>query len=351
MIFDKALEAAKFVGENYRGEKLYTGEKYEQLEADVFSRFDEFSSKVPNVICDEKSISTILEKYSHLNEEQKAAVMGICAGQNFNILVGRAGAGKTTTMRAISEIYEKNGARVVGMSLSAVAAENLGNDSGIESRTIASWTHEWRSHKIAQEKFLSFNSVVTDGILKQLDWYQDLKRYERSQLKSGDVIIIDESSMVGASDWKEILDAANRFDAKIIAVRDNNQFKAIASGDCFSKMLREQKHDIFELREIRRQEVNWMKEASGEFAKLNIFAGLIKYENNEKLHAIEKQNIANIVANKYLEFEKQGSTSVLCYKKNDCRKINEQIRLLKKEKGELGEDIVKINERHFSICF
>jgi ATP-dependent exoDNAse (exonuclease V) alpha subunit len=349
IIFDKALEEAKFVGENYRGEKLYTGKKYEQLEADVFSSFEEISSKTSKITCKEKTISAILEKYSYLNEQQKDAVIGICNEQNFNILIGRAGAGKTTTVRAISEIYEKNRARVVGMSLSAVAAENLGNDSGIESRTIASWTHEWRSYEIAQEKFLSFNSIVTDGILKQLDWYQDLKKYERSQLKSGDVIVIDESSMVGASDWREILNAANRFGAKIIAVGDNNQFKAIASGDCFSRMLQEQKHGVFELREIRRQEVNWMKEASDEFAKLNIFAGLVKYENNKKLHAIENQNIANIVANKYLEFEKQGSTSVLCYRRNDCRKINEQIRLLKKEKGELGEDIVKINERNFSI--
>ncbi|MDR0606285.1 MAG: AAA family ATPase [Bacteroidales bacterium] len=349
VIFDRALEEAKFVGENHRGEKLYTGEKYEQLESDVFSRFEEISSKSPNISCEEKIISEVLEKYSYLNQEQKTAVTGICDEQNFSILIGRAGAGKTTTVRAISEIYGKNGARVVGMSLSAVAAENLENDAKIESRTIAFWTHEWRSYEAAKEEFLSFDSVVTDGILKQLDWYQDLKRYEKSQLKSGDVIVIDESSMVGASDWKEILDAANKFGAKIIAVGDNNQFKAIASGDCFSRMLQEQKQGVFELCEIRRQEVDWMKEASNEFAKLNIFAGLVKYENNEKLHAIEDQKIANVVANKYLEFEKQGSVSVLCYRKDDCRKINEQIRLLKKEKGELSEDIAKINERNFSI--
>jgi ATP-dependent exoDNAse (exonuclease V) alpha subunit len=131
------------------------------------------------------------------------------------------------------------------MSLSAVASENLGKDAEIESKTIASWTHEWRSYEIAKEKFLSFDSVVTDGVLEQLDWYQDLKKYEKSQLKSGDVIIVDESSMVGASDWKEILDAADKFGTKIIAVGDDNQFKAIASGECFSRMLSEQKKLYF----------------------------------------------------------------------------------------------------------
>jgi hypothetical protein len=114
-------------------------------------------------------------------------------------------------------------------------------------------------------------------------------------------------------------------------------------------MLHTLKRGVFELQEIRRQEVSWMKEASNEFSKLNILEGLVKYENNGKLHAIEDQNIVDIVANKYLEFEKQGSTSVLCYRKNDCRKINEHIRFLKKAKGELSEDIIKVNERIFSI--
>jgi hypothetical protein len=52
------------------------------------------------------------------------------------------------------------------MSLSAVASENLGKDLGIESGTIASWSHKWRVYEIAREKFLSFNSIVTEGVLK-----------------------------------------------------------------------------------------------------------------------------------------------------------------------------------------
>jgi ATP-dependent exoDNAse (exonuclease V) alpha subunit len=93
----------------------------------------------------------------------------------------------------------------------------------IESKTIVSWAHSWRIYDNANEKFLSFESVVTDGVLKQLDWYQDLQRYRSSQLKSGDVIIVDEASMVGTADWKNILDAAEKFGAKVIAVGDDNQ--------------------------------------------------------------------------------------------------------------------------------
>ncbi len=135
-------------------------------------------------------------------------------------------------MRAVSEIYGQSGSRVIGMSISALASENLGKDAAIESKTIASWKYRWELYQMAKEKFLSFDSVVTDGVLKQLDWYNDLQRNEKYQLKSGDVIIVDEAGMVGAQEWKTVLAAAEKFSAKVIAVGDNNQFKPISAGDC-----------------------------------------------------------------------------------------------------------------------
>ena len=119
--------------------------------------------------CKAETVADILEKYTYLSEEQKDAVYGLTQNDNFGVLVGKAGAGKTTTMKAIAEIYKKSGARVIGMSLSAVASENLGKDADIESATIASWEYKWGIYERAKEKFLSFNSVVNDGMLKQLD--------------------------------------------------------------------------------------------------------------------------------------------------------------------------------------
>jgi ABC-type multidrug transport system ATPase subunit len=69
-------------------------------------------------------------------------LLGICGNRSFDILIGKAEAGKTTTMKAISEIYEQNGSKVIGMSLFAVASENLEKDAEIEIKTIASWSHE-----------------------------------------------------------------------------------------------------------------------------------------------------------------------------------------------------------------
>lgn len=343
MIFEKVLNEAKYVGESINGEFLYTGEKYQKLESDVFTSFDNLSNQEAKTRCKTTTVDSVLEKYTYLSLEQKNAVHGLTQSDNFGILVGKAGAGKTTTMKAIAEIYKKSGARVIGMSLSAVASENLGKDAGIESATIASWEYKWGIHDRAKEKFLSFNSVVNDGLLKQLDWFNDLKRYEGSQLKAGDVIIVDEAGMVGAKEWHTILKNAEKFGAKVIAVGDDNQFKPISSGDCFKQFMKQ--NNTFVLNEIRRQKEDWQKQASAEFAKLNTGTALGMYEEHGKIHETHG-DIGKTIAEKYISTE--GSTVVLCATNKECREINNAVREIKKNKGELGEDIVKIGDRNFA---
>ena len=109
--------------------------------------------------------------------------------------------------------------------------------------------------RLQKEKFLSFYEIIDHGILKQIDWYNDLKRYEGSQLKKGDVIIVDEAGMVGTENWNEMLKSAEKFGAKVIAVGDSNQFEAISSGDCFRKFIEiaKGKDQLFKLNEIGRQ--------------------------------------------------------------------------------------------------
>ncbi len=367
-VFEKILEEAEYVGESVKGEFLYTGKKYRELESDTLSKFDKL---IDNKI--EESDKNNTEKYDknlersegireyilgengeygYLSREQKRAVVGLTGNEQISVLAGKAGAGKTSTMKAVAEIYKNQGNRVIGMSLSAVASENLGHDAKIESMTIAKWTHNWRSYEIAKEKFLSFNEIIDHGILKQVDWYNDLKRYEGSQLKKGDVIIVDEAGIVGTESWNEILKSAEKFGAKVIAVGDSNQFEAIASGDCFRKFteIAKSKDHLFELNEIRRQKQEWMKEASIEFSKLNTIEGLTIYENHGNIKEYEnKEMVIKEAALSYIEKEKIGTTAVLCYTRATCHEVNTEIRNLKKEKGTLNKEIITtINGREFA---
>jgi ABC-type proline/glycine betaine transport system ATPase subunit len=70
-------------------------------------------SREGGVTCKKEIISYVLEKYSYLSLEQKEGVIRLKGESNFGILVGKVGAGKTTTMRVVSEIYRESGARVI----------------------------------------------------------------------------------------------------------------------------------------------------------------------------------------------------------------------------------------------
>ena len=353
--FEKVLEGAKYIGESVKGEFLYTGEKYQKLESDTLSKFDMLSE---NKIEKEDVYDGVRElvlsengQFGYLSSEQKSTVLGVTSNNQFSIVLGKAGAGKTSAMAAVSEIYKNQGRRVIGMSLSAVASENLGNDAKIESKTIASWTHDWRSYEIAKEKFLSFNEIIDNGVLKQIDWYKDLKRYEGSQLQKGDIIIVDEAGMVGTQNWNDILTVADRFGAKVIAVGDNNQFEAISSGDCFRKFVEtsKDKSTIYELNEIRRQNINWMKSASTLFSKLNTIEGLTVYENHGNVkELVNRENAIKEAAEAYIKNEKIGTTTVLCYKKSTVHEINNEIRKIKKLEDIIGDDIALVNSRNFA---
>lgn len=343
-IFEKILDSAKYVGENTKGEFVYTGEKYQKLESDVLNQFEKIANQDAKTQCSGEVIERVLNKYDYLNEEQRNAVKTLTSDRNLSILIGKAGAGKTTTMKAVAEIYKDGGARVIGMSLSAVASENLGREANIESGTIASWMHQRRLFEEAREKFLSFNEILAEGMLKQLDWYAQLKNFEKTDLKSSDVIIVDEAGMVGTHDWHDILEFAGKTGAKIIAIGDDNQIKPISSGDCFRAVL-SNLNDVGHLDEIRRQNADWQKEASVEFSKLNTAKALSIYEHHGKIH--EMTDVKQI-AEKFLGIEKIGSAAVLCTTKKECAEINSEIRNLKKANGELGENLFNIGEKSFA---
>ena len=75
-----------------------------------------------------------------LSAEQRAAAVAICtSGRGAELVVGVAGSGKTTMLRAVAAAFEASGYQVVGTATSGQAARNLGQEAELgESRTLAS---------------------------------------------------------------------------------------------------------------------------------------------------------------------------------------------------------------------
>ena len=82
-----------------------------------------------------------------LSIDQALAVEKIAtSGRVLDVLVGPAGTGKSTTMAGLRAAWEAEHGpgSVIGLAPSAVAAQVLGDELGIETENTAKWLFEWR---------------------------------------------------------------------------------------------------------------------------------------------------------------------------------------------------------------
>ncbi len=97
-----------------------------------------------------------------LAPDQVAALDAIIgSGRSLDLLVGPAGSGKTTAMRALRTVWETvhgNGS-VVGLAPSAAAAHVLAEDIGIATENTAKW---WQNHIVHGESFTAGQLVIID---------------------------------------------------------------------------------------------------------------------------------------------------------------------------------------------
>jgi Ti-type conjugative transfer relaxase TraA len=245
-----------------------------------------------------------------LSDEQRRAIEHITGPERIAAVVGFAGAGKSTMLAAAREAWEAEGYTVHGAALSGKAAEGLEESSGIQSRTLASWSRGWDN--------------------------------DRGQLGRGDVFVIDEAGMVGSRQLARFVGEAEARGAKIVLVGDHEQLQAIGAGAPFRAITEEIGHA--ELSEIRRQRVDWQREASVDFATHKTAEGLKAYQEHGNISFAETgEDVRAAIVRDYLadrDERPEGSRVAMAHRRADVRAINDAIRTELQKRGELaaGED-------------
>ena len=167
-----------------------------------------------------------------LSESQADALAKVSAsGRPLDLLVGPAGAGKTTAMHALQRAWRAEHGRdsVVGLAPSAVAAQVLAEDLGIECENTAKWLHEYDRGGVA--------------------------------LHAGQLVIIDEATLAGTLTLDRISRIAAEVGAKVLLVGDWAQLQSVDAGGAFSLLVGE-RSDVAELTEVHRFVNEWEREAS-----------------------------------------------------------------------------------------
>jgi len=242
-----------------------------------------------------------------LSSQQKEALEHIAQAGDIKCLVGYAGTGKSYLLNQARETWEQEGYRVLGATLSGIAAENLEGASGIESRTLASRFYHW----------------------------------ERGEsLTSKDILVIDEAGLIGSRQMARALNEAKAHGAKVVLIGDPEQLQAIEAGAAFRAIT--EHTGYLELTEIRRQKEAWQQDATKEFATTKTQEALNRYDEHQNIHGFETQAVAKqslVEMWNETRLNNPDKTQImLSYTRRDAQELNELARELRKQNGELGED-------------
>ena len=199
----------------------------QQLVDNAQSRQDEGRHVVPEEIV-QATLDHFAAMGKPLGEDQAAVVRAVCSdGAGVSCVVGRAGTGKTFTQDAVRAAFqaanltrgEREQLSVRGLAPTGIAALELDAGAGIPTATV-------------------------DRFLLDLEGGRD-------SLSGNDVVVIDESNMLGTRKAAPLLAHTRRVGAKVILVGDPKQLQSIDVGGWFRGLVT--RLDAVELSRNRRQ--------------------------------------------------------------------------------------------------
>jgi conjugative relaxase-like TrwC/TraI family protein len=224
-----------------------------------------------------------------LADDQAQAAYGVLtSGRAIDILVGPAGTGKTRTVARLARAWRDAGAgRVMGLTTSTnaahvLAAEGLGD-----------------SHSLADFLGRIEGSDRTRGHLP---------------VTPGDLLVIDEASMVSTADLAAVEDIATRWSAKILLTGDTEQLSAPEASGAMRLLADE--HGYYQLHTVQRFDQEWERAAS-----LRLRAGdasvLAEYDQRGRILEGTREQMTEAAYRRWLADHLTGRESLLMVTTNE----------------------------------
>jgi len=178
-------------------------------------------------VAESTTLDRALRRRPKLSEEQTAMIRRLTtSGAGVDVVVGKAGTGKTWALDAARDAWQQSGLRVTGVALAARAALELQDGAGITSMTLA-------------------------RLLRAIDDTSHVG----TPLQPGQVLVVDETGMVGTRPLARLLDHAAEHHVKVVLVGDPAQLPEIDAGGLFRAL--SHRLPAVELHDNRRQSHEW----------------------------------------------------------------------------------------------
>jgi conjugative relaxase-like TrwC/TraI family protein len=174
-----------------------------------------------------------------LTPGQRALFEQMTSGRDrVSVVVGAAGSGKTTAIDAARHVLAAHGQQVYGISVAAIAAQGLKHAAKVRSGTVA-----WLVNRI---EFATNPLHPTRQRLDALEASPDRADHAKAArlrarlvLPQMDHLVIDEASMIPATDLATVLEWTETHDITVTLVGDHKQLQSIGPSSLFPRMRQE----------------------------------------------------------------------------------------------------------------
>ncbi len=243
-----------------------------------------------------------------LTAGQKAMAVAVAtSGRGAELVVGVAGAGKTTALDVLRRAFEADGYRVLGTSTSGQAARTLGSGAGIEeSRTIAS-------------------------LLWRLD-------HGQLTLDSRTVVFCDEAGMADDPAMLRLLAANEAAGSKLVIIGDHRQVGAVGPGGSLEALVARHSGGVHFLTENVRQADPDERAALAELRAGDVDRAVEWYADHDRVRvASRRDEVLDQMVDDWARDVAQGKdTAMLAWRRTNVAALNVRARVVMAEAGRLS---------------
>jgi conjugative relaxase-like TrwC/TraI family protein len=237
---------------------------------------------------------------------QASAAAAVAGHDDLVVIVGPAGAGKTTMLRAAVSDLRAHGREVFGVAPTAKAARVLERETGMTADTVAKLLLEWS---------------LPDG--PRPTWL----------LPGGTTLVVDEAGMLSTPDMYRLTQLATSQHWRLALVGDPRQLQAVGRGGMLAELCSTAR--TVELERIHRFTSPWEAAASLRLRHGDPRA-LDAYEFHQRIIPGTLDEQLDMIANAWIERHAAGETLAVTTTTNDhVNSVNELIQTRRIEAGDL----------------
>lgn len=266
---------------------IYSTKEMIEIEKSIIQDAKDFKNSFSEIATKETLNNFAEKNYSTMTTGQKESFTHILNSKDLITGVqGDAGTGKTFMLKAVKDFIEKSETKyeLQGLSFTGKAADEIQKEANIDSTTLHSFLNQ-------------------------------------KEFKENQIYVVDEASMVGSKQMKELIEKAKETNSKIVLIGDTKQFQTLSAGGIFEQL---QKDDVMQtsiMSESKRANTEIMKSLYKDIKNKDIEKA---FETLEKNEMIKESSDLNEVKEEYLK--DKDNTLLIASKNSDKNYLNEAIR-------------------------